>query len=130
MGLTRKHSLRDSYADRVRRGKVKAPTLAKSYIRPVAKHKQSDRARYVNKVRPEYIAAHPWCEICPKRGRKDRFRTTDIHHTRGRIGRLLCDTRFFLGGCRPCHDWAHENPREARALGITAPASEWNVYPE
>lgn len=54
---------------------------------------------------------------------------TEKHHYRGRRGRLLCDTRFFIATCRQCRDFPHENPREARELELLAPPAEWEVYP-
>lgn len=56
-------------------------------------------------------------------------RSTEVHHFRGRIGRLLCDTRFFIGTCRAHREWPHENARQARALVLLAPSSEWEVFP-
>lgn len=56
-------------------------------------------------------------------------RAREVHHYRGRIGRLLCDVRFFIATCRACREWPHENTVEARALELLAPGSEWNVFP-
>ena len=55
---------------------------------------------------------------------------TEVHHIRGRIGRLLCDERFFAGTCRPHREWPHENTIQARAWGILAGPHEWNRFPE
>lgn len=54
---------------------------------------------------------------------------TENHHSRGRIGRLLCDTRFFISACKTCHDWTHANGRRARELELMAGARDWNVFP-
>ncbi len=51
---------------------------------------------------------------------------TDIHHTRGRIGSLLTDTRFWVPVCRSHHDWIGANPASARDLGLLAPLGQWN----
>jgi hypothetical protein len=56
-------------------------------------------------------------------------RSSECHHSRGRIGRLLNDKRFWAGVCSPCHKWLHEYPREARQMGLLSSASEWNVFP-
>lgn len=68
-------------------------------------------------VQRAFLKKHPWCEICLTRGRKVR-KSTEVHHINGRNGKRLLDTRFFKASCRPCRMWPHENPREARALGL------------
>lgn len=63
-----------------------------------------------NKLRLEYLEAHPVCEV-----RTCNIWATDIHHTRGR-GKYLLDTKTWLAVCRHCHKkitdysaWAIEN---------------------
>lgn len=56
-------------------------------------------------------------------------RAREVHHCRGRIGRLLCDTRFFVPTCHDCREWPHVHPAEAREFGLLASAAEWNVFP-
>ena len=41
---------------------------------------------------------------------------TEVHHKKGRIGKLLTEISYFLGVCRECHSkielepiWAKEN---------------------
>ncbi len=57
-------------------------------------------------------------------------RSTEIHHCRGRAGKLLSDHRFFASSCRNCREWPHANPREARSLQFLASAAEWNTVPK
>lgn len=47
------------------------------------------------------------------------------HHRRGRLGYLLCDTRFWLAVSNQGHDWIHGNPHRARANGWLAGPGEW-----
>lgn len=54
---------------------------------------------------------------------------TEIHHWAGRIKRLLCHVPFFRASCRSCRDWPHDNKVKARAWGLLAPATQWNVFP-
>lgn len=54
---------------------------------------------------------------------------TEKHHYRGRRGRLLCDTRFFIASCFRCREFPHEHPKEARELELLAPPAEWEVFP-
>jgi hypothetical protein len=51
----------------------------------------------------------------------------DVHHTRGRLGELLNDKRFWKAVGRPCHDRIHQHPAEARAYGFLCQPGEWNT---
>ena len=77
----------------------------------------------------KWLPLHPVCGICLVRGVEKPRRATEVHHYRGRLGRLLCDTRFFISSCRDCREFPHEHPKEARELGILSSPAEWNVYP-
>lgn len=87
------------------------------------------REKLYKKAKREYMAAHPRCEACPVITFDPPAPSTDLHHKRGRAGTLLYDKRFFMAGCRTCHDWIHDNPAKARELGLLAPPNEWNVPP-
>lgn len=52
----------------------------------------------------------------------------DVHHLRGRIGKLLCEQRYWLPLCRPHHDWVGRNPEEARKMGLLCEKGKWNTY--
>lgn len=43
---------------------------------------------------------------------------TDVHHRKGRIGKLLLDEKYWLPCCRSCHTYIHNNPSEARQRGL------------
>lgn len=105
-----------------------ANPLKRSPLARISKRQVAKLNAY-GKAKAAYLNANPFCEACLPRGAVSRFRSTDIHHSRGRAGELLSDTRFFKALCRPCHDWTHENPGSARALGLLAPANEWNTPP-
>jgi len=53
----------------------------------------------------------------------------ECHHMRGRIGRLLCDSSFWLAVSADGHRWIHENIEKARELGFVCKAGEWNKVP-
>ncbi len=42
----------------------------------------------------------------------------DIHHLKGRRGKMLTDERYWTFLCRGHHRWIHDNTRSARALGL------------
>ena len=52
-------------------------------------------------------------------------KVTEIHHLRGRAGRLLNDERFWLGVSRSGHCWIHANPDRARAMTSLCKVGEW-----
>lgn len=106
----------------------KTPARAK----PLKKISKATRGRLEKyyRLRDEFLREHSVCIACMTRGLPGIGVANQLHHLRGRAGRLLCDVRFFAGVCAPCHHWIHfENPTEARELGLLAPASEWNVFP-
>jgi hypothetical protein len=77
--------------------------------------KVSDKRKFENKeytkLRKLFLAEYTICQV---KGCKEL--PTEVHHKKGRIGKLLTDTRYFLGVCRECHNkieleptWAKEN---------------------
>jgi hypothetical protein len=75
----------------------------------------SDKRRAQQRIylvdRKAFLAQRPICEIC------QRGRSVDVHHRRGRYGRLLLDRTEWIALCRTCHDLVHSNPKWARAEG-------------
>lgn len=56
-------------------------------------------------------------------------KSTEVHHAKSRVGSLLTDERFFLGSCRDCREFPHTHYKDARRLGVLAPAHEYGVVP-
>ena len=78
-------------------------------------------------LRERYLAAHPYCEVwlaehameCLKTASASGApRSCEIHHRRGRVGRQLLDTNFFLAVCRANHERIHANPKWAYEKGF------------
>lgn len=65
-------------------------------------------------LRRIFLELHPYCQI---RGPGCEIRSRDIHHRKGRYGRLLNETLFWMALCRVCHDWVHDHSIEARKRG-------------
>lgn len=96
-------------------------------INPVSK-RQQQRFREYRKVRKEFLREHPVCECCRVINLNPILhRATEIHHVRGRIGSLLCDTRFFKATCFQAHHWIGHHPQEARKLGLLCELGKWNT---
>ena len=91
-------------------------------MKRISNKKAKDLAEYT-KEKQVWIKAHPVCERCGDQ-------STDLHHSRGRIGRLLRAEVFWMPLCRYCHTWVHENPKDAREHGYICEEGEWNTYPD
>lgn len=98
--------------------------MKRTRLKSVSKKRQRQNQEY-NKVRDVFLKENPKCMACVNGVCSGK--ATEIHHKRGRVGRLLCDARFFLAICRPCHNWIGDNGADARRLGLLAVASEFNV---
>jgi len=70
----------------------------------------------------EFLIQNPRCEYpsCD-------CTAVDVHHSRGRIGRLLMDHRFWVPLCRKHHNWVLEHPDQARELGLLPGRGQYNT---
>jgi hypothetical protein len=88
------------------------------YIRSRTTERAAQERRYRLKA-AKFKRDHPFCEACPKRFPDlSPNKTKSVHHMRGRIQDRLLDDTHWLATCVPCHAWIHNNPKEARALGL------------
>lgn len=81
--------------------------------------RQRKRLAEYSKLKREYLKQHPFCEVYPDRP------ATEIHHCRGRISSLLCDTRYWLAVSRVGHAFIHLNPEWARQEGWLCEKGKW-----
>lgn len=99
-----------------RKAAREAGTWKPKEVKPIAKEAKRRAAQnreYRTKTMPQYKKDNPICERCRCRD------TTDVHHKKGRIEKLLNDTDYFIALCRPCHNWAEANGEAAKAEGIS-----------
>jgi len=77
-----------------------------------ASKNQADKLATYYKLRAEFLATHPMCELprCPSQSR-------DVHHMQGR-GPNLNRVETWMACCRKHHDWIHQNPALARGMGL------------
>lgn len=131
--LRRKISFRDGQrAKFFAKGGWEAVQVAKPR-KPIKKQscarQREMRAYYEERVdfllKPENLA----CAVCRCLG-ESPMSATEIHHARGRCGRLLRDQRFWVATCRSHRETPHQRPTWARAMGLLSTATEWNTYPE
>jgi hypothetical protein len=88
----------------------RSPLKRKTPLSRVSKKMRSNKTKY-SKLSKEHLLANPWCEKCLA------LRSTQIHHKKGRLGKLLCDTQFFMAVCIHCHRYIEENRLEAYSRG-------------
>lgn len=95
-------------------------TKPRKHILPVSP-KQLERQKEYRRVRDIFMADHPVCQAkqigCTREA-------TDCHHVLGKTSSLLTDARYFKALCRNCHNWTHDNPAEARKLGLLGKSTE------
>lgn len=97
------------------------PKTKKKYISPISK-KQTESLKKYRKLRDEYMANHPKCEVCGKDSQ-------DLHHKlHVRTGRALTDVKWFMAVCRSCHNKIHENHSWAVKNGYLADALTKHKY--
>ena len=67
-------------------------------------------------LREQFMKNHP---LCQARIPGCNIKATDIHHKKGRVGKLFLDDSEFLAVCRMCHTWIENNPAEAKLLDFS-----------
>jgi hypothetical protein len=65
-------------------------------------------------VRDRYLADNKVCEHPDCKNPSE-----DLHHAKGRVGKLLTDVRYFKALCRKCHRWVEENPEQSKEIGLS-----------
>jgi hypothetical protein len=91
------------------------------------------RAAIYAKVRAAYLRQNPWCKVAlllPGPGRGKLVEATQIHHSRGKLGPLLIDTRFFVAVSAENHDWLERNKNDARRYGFLCEKGLFNSPPK
>lgn len=68
------------------------------------------------RAKKKFLEAHPACAVTLYK------RSTQIHHSRGRLGALLLDERFWIPVSQTGHNWIHANIAMARKV-------RWNGIP-
>jgi hypothetical protein len=90
----------------------RTPLKRKKPMKRVSKKRTTDSKIY-SKMRLNFLATYPLCEVCPTVKMDQRKTSTDVHHKKGR-GKYYLDEDSWLAVCRQCHDEIHGNPIWAR----------------
>jgi hypothetical protein len=85
--------------------------MKRTRLKPIADKKKAIRKEYAA-MAASFILKYAKCVVYPNR------RATDVHHTRGRLGALLVDKKWWLPVSRAGHNWIHNNPKEATERGF------------
>jgi hypothetical protein len=85
----------------------------KKPIRKVSLKRAAENRIYLKK-RLDFLSL-PSNQTCPITGEQ----TTEIHHKKGRCGKLFLDETYWLAVSRNGHQWIELNPNEAKQLGYS-----------
>ena len=77
-------------------------------------YKRRWERRQYRDLRAAFLTGHPICQLC------EEAASTEVHHMKGRVGSLYLDVDHWKALCRNCHQWATENPEQAKKCGISA----------
>jgi hypothetical protein len=80
-------------------------------IRPVSKKRAPKLKEYAIR-RHAFLAANPMCAVFPQ------LLATELHHSKGRVGKYLLDESTWYAVSFDGHKWIHANVAEARERGF------------
>lgn len=92
-------------------------------IAPMSAKRRAEMKIY-SKLRKEFLAANPKCAVFPSK------QATDVHHLRGRAGKLYLCPDYWLAVSREGHHKINENPTWARENGFLCAKGEWGKQPD
>jgi len=76
----------------------------------VSKKRKKQNDEY-SVLRKDYLSKFERCEVCKIDA------PNQVHHRKGRWGKRLNDSAFFLAVCQDCHNNIHGDPAWAYAMG-------------
>lgn len=89
----------------------------------IRNRERNKRESLYRKARKEYLAAHHCCEArlegCTIPTSAYDSSELQIHHKKGRNGRLMYDKKYFIAVCFNCHRIIEENPEFAKAADLS-----------
>jgi hypothetical protein len=88
-------------------GDPKPEKKEKKKQKPIKKlsEKRAKENKVYLELRKIFLAEKPYCEV---RLPGCTSLSSEIHHSEGRVGKLLCDTKHFVSICRNCHRNLHD----------------------
>lgn len=80
---------------------------------PKVSKKRLDENEIYNKRRVEFLKENPKCAVYPE------LKSEEVHHKKGRIGKLFLDENFWLPVSKKAHDKITKNPTWAIKKGYS-----------
>jgi hypothetical protein len=88
--------------------------MKKTPLKKKSKKRSAEETEY-SKLRLSYLQENHFC----KAGLPNcSLVATDIHHMNSRTNEKLNDISDWIGVCRSCHTFIHNNPQTARDLNL------------
>lgn len=84
-------------------------------MKPRAARRSVEEREY-SRLRKEWLEKYPLCQ-CSLSDSPCGKKATEIHHKKGRAGKLLNDTRYWMSVCRSCHDFIERHGQWAKEMG-------------
>lgn len=85
----------------------------KKSIAPVSEKRKIENLKY--QAQRIVFLGKPENKICPITKKP----TTDVHHSKGRVGSLFLDERYWIALSREGHKYVEENPEWAKMNGLS-----------
>lgn len=94
------------------------PKKTQKPIRQMSEKRKRESYIYARKRKAFLLL--PENKYCPvaKKIFNETIEAVEIHHLKGRVGRLLNYVPYWLAVCRKGHNWIHNNPEDAYKLGF------------
>lgn len=90
--------------------KRKTPLRSRTRLRKTSPKRRKQLQAY-SPQRKSYLLRFPVCAVCKKEP------SSQIHHTKGRVGTILNDEAYFLAVCWKCHAKITNHGAWAKANG-------------
>lgn len=87
---------------------------SRSTAKPVSK-KQAKALREYSKISKAFLAEHEMCEI---QSPECTGKAECVHHSRGKVGALLMEEKYFMAACFRCNGYIEEHDSWARNNGF------------
>ena len=93
--------------------KQRSPIVSMVKIKSVSQRRLLALREY-RVVRDAYMRDHKVCEHP-----ECNSPSTELHHSKSRIGKLLTEPLYFKALCHAHHEWTEKNPILAKELGLS-----------
>jgi hypothetical protein len=91
-------------------------------VNPISAKRRREMKEYA-KLRKTFLKDNPQCAVFANQ------KSTDVHHLRGRAGKLYLCPDYWLPVCRAAHHKINENPQWARDNNYLCAKGEWGKQP-